>query len=154
MPSYDLAQKQQAKALVIATGNARATRRLLKLLWDGPLPDDVTLGRWLADPRIEPDRAFMQHFAAQVKAAVIGQVDRLTVPLAERIVKEVASGKSLDVLNITKSWGIVVDKLWPVTAPGYAVNLTYHDNRKVQRDPMHTFAPRVVEAEGQGEAAS
>ena len=74
---------------------------------------------------------------------MLGSISRLLDPLEDAALAALQMGKSLDVLNAVKSWGIVVDKLRPDTVPGYAQSFTYVDNRPgPTRDPTFLFGPK------------
>lgn len=142
--AYSAQQKAQAKALALAFGNVEEARRVLEDHWDGATPTSQVIRLWAKDPAIEADIEFFQEFSDEQKRRVLGSIARLLGPLEERVREELESGKALELLNATKAWGIVVDKLRPDTTPAYAANFAYVDNRTVRRDPMMLFGPKVI----------
>ena len=139
--AYSAQKKAQAKALAVAFGNAEEARRVLGDHWPGPTPTSQVIRLWVNDDAIEPDLDFFQDFSAEQKRRVLGSISRLLEPLEQGASDALADGKSLDVLNSVKAWGIVVDKLRPETKPGYLQSFTYVDQTE-RRDPMMLFGPK------------
>ena len=140
--SYTEQERSQAKALALAFGNAEEAKRALASYWEGSTPTSQAIRLWVKDPSVLPDTEFFQQFSAEQKRRVLGSISRLLSPLETRVLTEQANGSSLELLNATKAWGIMVDKLRPDTTPGYVHNVTHIGSVEV-RDPMMLFGPRA-----------
>ncbi len=116
---YSDAQRSLAKSLWIASSNRKVTLRLLEEAWadeDVPLPSPRTLSLWKADDSIPVDAEIVQGFADKARAGIIAASERLAGKIGKTV--EVANqryidgqGNALDILNVTKSFGILADKL-------------------------------------------
>lgn len=115
---YSPEHKMLAKSLAVATGNRRLTEKLLGEAWpDGPpVPSQRALAYWKADPAIPVDEQIVATFADKARATILAVSERLatkmgsTVEEANRRYLE-NQGNALDILNVTKSFGILADKL-------------------------------------------
>ena len=115
--AYTAEQKSQAKALVASYGNAAKAIPVLEEIWP-EVPDPVTLWRWATNPAIQPDTRWVQDFATQINARVIGMVDSMLGPLKERIEGQIANGKSLDLHNDVRSFTFLTNLVRPANATG------------------------------------
>ena len=96
---------------------------MLTLLHEAPethwpeIPSQRSLQAWRNDVSIVADSEFVEQFGNELKADVVGQVRQLLVALSEYILEVIGEegnrGKPLDILNLTKSYGITVDKVQP-----------------------------------------
>ena len=153
--SYTIAEKAMSKSVVLAYGNLKRSREVLGAilpLEDGAEPpQSKTLANWRDDPRIEPDLKFLEKFNTELRHAVAGSVWRILAPLETRLLDaitgtEKSRGTTLDVLNLTKSYGIVVDK---VTGGGKygkgAAMIINQDNRRIDApNAQFTFGPAEI----------
>lgn len=137
MPTpYTPEQKQLAKTLMVATGSIDQTRELLSTIWgtesgddwEAPsqLPSQRSLSNWKNDPRIPIDENLIREWSDKARAKVLATSELLTDEMAEAVrvarerylgklqedgTREAPTGNALDVLNLTKSFGILADKL-------------------------------------------
>lgn len=125
-------QKTLAKTLAIATGSTDAALEYLRAAWgvdadedDFALPDKVPSERsirvWKSDPRIPVDEELLREFSNRARASVLGASERLTERMGDVVLTAInryeggagvtEKGSALDILNVTKSYGILADKL-------------------------------------------
>ena len=155
--NYTDSEKAIAKSVVLAYGNLKRSREVLGAILvldeDADPPQAKTLGNWRDDPRIEPDLEFLDKFNKELRHAVAGSVWRILAPLETRLLEAISGdqthrGTTLDVLNLTKSYGIVVDK---VTGGGKygqgAAMIINQDNRRIDApNAKFTFGPADLPA--------
>jgi hypothetical protein len=109
--AYSEQTKSRAKAMALAYGSAGHAHHVWLELDAETAPSERSIQLWVQDPSVEPDDDFLRAFAAETRVALTGSVRRLVGPLEQRLQRAIADGTALDVLNLTKAWGITVDKL-------------------------------------------
>lgn len=152
---YSPEQKSLAKTLMVATGSIDRTLELLGTIWGSEAdengdfeapsktPSPRSLSMWKNDPRIPVQEDMLREWSDRARAKVMATSELLTDEMAEALrearerymgklnedgTRESPTGNALDVLNLTKSFGILADKLngrygnQPGLAPGVQIN--------------------------------
>lgn len=120
--SYTLEEKSLAKTLAITERSNRRALELLATVWgtgepgSPELPSIRSLTSWRGDTRVPIDEQLMREWSDTKRARVLATSEKLTDAMAKTVMEArnrymAGNGTALDVLNITKSFGILADKL-------------------------------------------
>ena len=141
--SYTREQRSQAKALALVLGNGVKASERLTGIWD-VAPSPQSINSWVKDPEIEPDMAIVKALTTAVDARVVGYVDSLLGPLHDRAQKEIAEGKSLDVINIIKGFVFTGNMIRPANASGGGGSNQFTQINDYRGSQFATYGPAAV----------
>ena len=115
--TYSNATKSRAKAMAIAYGNAARARVVLRETDADGAPSERTIQMWVKDSRVIADERFLRDFAASAEFTVMASVRRIVEPLEAQLRAAIVDGSAREVLDLTRSWGLVIDRIRPASGP-------------------------------------
>ncbi len=147
-------QRAFSKALVLALGTAPAAAEAIEILADAPgskwpgTPTERTLNMWRKNPEIVPATEVLEQFSKELQLTVGGQMRGLLDPLYKRILDTIENDESSpsDVLNLTKAYSLLVDKVQPKATYGTTFSGPTQVVAPGAGGVMRLFAPKEIEA--------
>ena len=147
MPSdYSAQQKAQAQAAALEAGSLERARTLLRDAWDTRrVPVKDTLARWLKDPAIEPDTAWMTQIqTARVEEVRAGAMEMYRATKT-RYLGEVNAMPWKDVQHAQFALGIVAGKVLPKDKAGANLTMPVASGGKIIQ--LAIIAPAAIPLE-------